>query len=152
MYDIAGQLKALGHELPPPPQPNGRYHTWTLANGLFLTAGQLSRDGERVLSGVASSEADVPRAQEAARVAVLRCLSLLAEAQAAGARIQNVVSLRGFVACTPQFNAHSRVLDAASELLIAVFGDSGAHVRSAIGAPSLPAHGLVELELCVLCA
>lgn len=44
------------------------------------------------------------------------------------------------------------MLDAASELLIEVFGDAGAHVRSAVGASSLPAHGLVELELCVLCA
>lgn len=148
---IETKLMKLAYELPPPPAANGNYQPWALDEGLFVTSGQLSRDGSRVITGPIRDDADLPRAQEAARVALLRCLALFSEAQNSGARMQNVVSLRGFVACTPEFGGHSKVLDAASDLLVELFGDQGRHVRSALGIASLPANGLVELELSIRC-
>lgn len=151
MDSIKTRLMDLGYELPPAPGVNGNYRPWTIDGGLFVTSGQLSRDGSRVITGPIGGEADLPRAQEAARVALLRCLALFSGAQDQGARIENVVSLRGYVACTPDFGGQSKVLDAASDLLVDVFGDKGRHIRSALGVASLPANGLVELELSIRC-
>lgn len=148
---IETRLMELGHELPPAPAANGNYLPWTMDDGLFVTSGQLSRDGARVIAGPIGGEADLPRAQEAARVALLRCLALFREAQNRGARVERVVTLRGYVACAPDFGGQSKVLDAASDLLVDVFGDKGHHVRSALGVASLPANGLVELELAIRC-
>ncbi len=151
MGSIAEKLKMLGYELPPPPAANGNYRPWTIDNGLFMTSGQLSRDGDRVIRGLVRGEAELPQAEAAARVALLRCLSSFTEAQNQGARLKNVVSLRGFVACSADFGGQSKVLDAASNLLVDLFGEQGRHVRSALGVASLPANGLVELELSIRC-
>lgn len=151
MDSIAKRLRELGYELPPPPTANGNYRLWTMDNGLFVTSGQVSRDGDRVITGVVGADADVLRAQGATRVALLRCLALFTEAESHGARMQSVVSLRGFIACAPHFADQSKVLDAASNLLVDVFGTQGQHVRSAVGVSSLPANGLVELELSIRC-
>jgi enamine deaminase RidA (YjgF/YER057c/UK114 family) len=106
MDSIAQELSKMGYELPPAPAANGNYQTWTMDNGLFVTSGQLSRDGSRVFTGPIRDDADLPRAQEAARVALLRCLALFTEAHNGGGRMLNVVSLRGFVVCAPDFGGH----------------------------------------------
>lgn len=65
--------------------------------------------------------------------------------------MRNVVSLRGFIACAEGFGEQPKILDAASDILVEVFGERGAHVRSAIGVSSIPSNGLIELELMVRC-
>jgi len=57
-----------------------------------------------------------------------------------------VVRLGGFIAAPPDFTAHAQVMNGASDLAVAVFGDNGRHARSTIGVPSLPADALVEVE------
>lgn len=151
MESIAQKLRSLGYTLPPTPAPSGNYRAWIIDNGLFVTSGQLSRDLDRVITGPISDDVDLPQAEAAARVALLRCLALFDEAQSQGAKLKNVVSLRGFIACLPGFHGHSKVLDVASGMLLDVFGERGRHVRSAIGVSSLPANGLVELELSIRC-
>lgn len=148
---IESRLATVGLALPPLPAAQGDYLPWQLDGGLFVTSGQLSRDGDRVITGPAAGPADLPRAAEAARIALLRCLALYRQALDQGAGFRRVVSLRGFVASTPAFTAQTAVLDAASGLLVTVFGDAGRHVRSAIGVASLPSNGLVELELVIRC-
>lgn len=58
-----------------------------------------------------------------------------------------LVSLRGFIATAPGYASQSGILDGASELLVAVLGEQGHHVRTAIGVASIPGNGLLELEL-----
>jgi enamine deaminase RidA (YjgF/YER057c/UK114 family) len=60
--------------------------------------------------------------------------------------VQQVVRLGGFVACTPEFTQHAAVMNGASDLAVAVFGDAGRHARSTIGVPSLPLDAAVEVE------
>jgi enamine deaminase RidA (YjgF/YER057c/UK114 family) len=55
----------------------------------------------------------------------------------------------GYVACTPDFTDHPRVMNGASDLLVEVFGEAGKHARSAVGVPSLPLNAPVEVEIVV---
>ena len=66
-------------------------------------------------------------------------------------RIRRVVKVVGFVASAPGFNDQPAVIDAASALLIEIFGDAGRHARSAVGVAELPRGAPVEIELIVRC-
>ena len=61
-------------------------------------------------------------------------------------RVKRVVRLGGFIACTPDFTQHATVMNGASDLAVAVFGDAGRHARSTVGVPSLPLDSAVEVE------
>jgi enamine deaminase RidA (YjgF/YER057c/UK114 family) len=61
-------------------------------------------------------------------------------------RVKRVVRLGGFVAAPSEFNQHALVMNGASDLAVAVFGDAGRHARTTIGVPSLPADATVEVE------
>ncbi|MCL4675218.1 MAG: RidA family protein, partial [Pararhodobacter sp.] len=77
-------------------------------------------------------------------------LSLLAQLRAAVdgdlSRLKRVVKLVGFVNCTPDFTDQPKVINGASDLMVALLGDAGRHARSAVGAPSLPLGVAVEIE------
>jgi enamine deaminase RidA (YjgF/YER057c/UK114 family) len=77
-------------------------------------------------------------------------LNLLAQAKAACGgdlgRVARCVKLGGFVACTPDFADHPKVVNGASDLMAAALGDAGRHARFAVGAPSLPLGAAVEVE------
>jgi enamine deaminase RidA (YjgF/YER057c/UK114 family) len=57
-----------------------------------------------------------------------------------------VVRLGGFIAAPPEFTQHAQVMNGASDLAVAVFGEAGRHARTAIGVPSLPGDAAVEVE------
>ena len=147
MSSIVERLDALGIQLPELPKPNGLYRTWIVENGIFSTAGQLSRDGDQVISGPIGKNDDIEIARVAARLCILRCLSVAQSALSSLNEIDSILSLRGFIAATPEFTEHSKVLDSSSELLINLFGDAGQHIRTAVGVTSLPGGGLVEIEM-----
>ncbi len=105
--------------------------------------------GRPTRTGRLGASVTVEEGAEAARTAVLNALSVVkAEAGSLG-RVRRVVKLVGYVAATPDFSQHPAVLNGASDLLVAVFGDRGRHARVAIGAASLPLDCPVELELTV---
>ena len=62
-------------------------------------------------------------------------------------KLKRIVRVGGFVNCTEAFTAQSKVVNGASDLLVAVFGDKGRHARAAVGVNSLPAGAPVEIEL-----
>jgi enamine deaminase RidA (YjgF/YER057c/UK114 family) len=64
-------------------------------------------------------------------------------------RIERVLTVTGFVACTPDFDQQPAVVDGASRVLAEIFGDAGRHTRSAIGVAALPRGGAVEIEITV---
>lgn len=144
---VEDRLKQLGHVLPEAPVANGLYRTWVIRNGELMTSGQLSRIGTSVLKGPIKPEDPLGKAHRAAEVCVLRCLSVAQQALGTLDNVAGVLSLRGYVACSSEFTEHSRVLDAASRLVLDVFGGKGEHIRTAIGVSSLPSGGLVELEM-----
>lgn len=135
--------------LPPAPKPRGNYWPALVHQGIVHVSGQVSRDdAETTLSGCVAPGDDLSRARAAARWAMLRCLSVLA-AQVGGLdRVEQVLTVRGYVRSTPDFDDHTKVLDAASDVLVEALGAArGRHARAAVGVASLPSGGLVEIEL-----
>jgi len=60
--------------------------------------------------------------------------------------VRRVVRLGGFIACAPEFTDQAQVMNGASDLAVAVFGEAGRHARTTIGVPSLPVDAAVEVE------
>ena len=100
-----------------------------------------------LLTGKVGAEVSVEQGREAARACVLQGLSQLREAVGSLDRVERIVKVTGFVASAPGFVEQPRVMDAASELLVQVFGDAGRHARSAVGVAELPRGVPVEVEL-----
>ncbi len=99
--------------------------------------------------GLLGVTVDVPLASEAARWCALNALSVLSADLGGLDRIERVLSVIGFVACSPGFDQQAAVVDGASRLLVEVFGDAGRHTRSAIGVAALPRGAAVEIEVAV---
>lgn len=143
---IAVRLAELGITLPTPPAPVAAYVPFVREGHMLFVSGQIPvKDGKIQYVGKLGDTVTTATGQEAAR---LCAINLLAQAQAAVGldHITRVVKLTGFVACTPSFTEHPQVMNAASELMQAVFGDAGRHTRSSVGAPSLPLDASVEIE------
>jgi len=148
---VEDRLRARGLALPGPAARFGAYSPVTQAGSLYFTAGTGPTRGREVLIvGKVDAEVSVDRAREAAQIATLNALANLKAALGTLDRVSRVVKLNGYVASSPGFGEQPRVLDAASELLVAAFGEAGRAARAAIGAAELPLNMSVEVELTVL--
>jgi enamine deaminase RidA (YjgF/YER057c/UK114 family) len=145
----SGRLTELGLVLPPVATPAGAYLPAVRSGSLVFTAGQLPLvDGVLAATGKLGAEIDTERGQELARACVLNALAAVDDLVGLDAVVR-VVKVVGFVASAPGFTAQPAVLNGASELLGEVFGEAGAHARSAVGVAELPLGTLVEVELIV---
>jgi enamine deaminase RidA (YjgF/YER057c/UK114 family) len=137
--DVEARLAALGLKLPDAPSPAANYVPYTIAKGLVFIAGQAPVvDGKYQSVGKVGAEVTLEAAQAAAR---LCALNVLAQAKAAVAgdwsRIRSCVRICGYVSSAPDFFDQPKVLDGASDLIVAAMGDAGKHARSAMGAFAL---------------
>jgi enamine deaminase RidA (YjgF/YER057c/UK114 family) len=145
---IDGRLQQLGMALPDPIAPAYQYVPVVVHDGLAWVSGQIPRAGSAVLmTGKAGAEVTLEQARAAARACILQALSQLQAALGTLERVQRVLKVTGFVASAPGFSQQPQVIDAASELLVEVFGEAGRHARSAIGVAELPRGVPVEIEL-----
>ena len=145
--DIYEKLRDMNLELPPAPTLGGVYVPVKRMGNLLFTAGQgCTKDGIPVITGKAGGSVTIEDAQEAARICTLNMLSVLHAYTGDLNTIKAVVKILGFVASAPGFNEQPRVMNAASQLLVDVFGEAGAHARSAIGTNELPGDMTVEVE------
>jgi enamine deaminase RidA (YjgF/YER057c/UK114 family) len=148
MSTIEQRLSQAGVSLPAAAAPAGSYVPWQRSGNQVLVAGQLPlRDGKLAVSGRLGDNVSLERAQEAAR---LCGLNILAQVKAAcgGSLPDGLRCLRlgGFVACTPEFQDHAKVVNGASDLMVAAMGDAGRHARFAVGVASLPLGAAVEVD------
>jgi enamine deaminase RidA (YjgF/YER057c/UK114 family) len=145
--DVATRLKELGLELPPAPNPVANYVPFLLAGNLLFISGQISKTGDgRLIAGRVGDTLSVEDGVEAAKTCAL---NLLAQAQAALGnldRIAQVLRLTGFVNAGPDFTDHPKVINGASDLMVAVLGDKGRHTRAAVGVSGLPVGAAVEVD------
>src|SRR5271165_5280316 len=125
----AEKLRELGITLPPAPPGVGAYVTWIRTGNLIFTSGQLPwRDGKLVYTGKLGSDLTIAEGYQAARLSALNGLAQLQAAVGDLEKVQRIVRLEGYVHAAPGFHDHSQVLNGASELLLAVFGERGRHV------------------------
>jgi enamine deaminase RidA (YjgF/YER057c/UK114 family) len=146
----SARLAELGLALPPVAAPLAAYVPAVVAGSQVLTSGQLPLvDGDLPLRGKVGAEVTPEQGRDLARTAALNALAAVA-AQIGGIdRVVRVVKLTGFVASAPDFTEQPAVVDGASSLLGEVFGEAGAHARSAVGVAVLPKDAPVEIELVV---
>jgi enamine deaminase RidA (YjgF/YER057c/UK114 family) len=143
-------LKRLGLTLPPAPAPVGSYVPAVRTGNLVFVSGQLPvRDGELMTTGKVGGEVSLEAAQDCARQAVLNALAVAAEAAGGLGAVARIVRLTGHVASAPGFTDQAKVMNAASDLVAQVFGESGRHSRAALGAADLPLGSPLELEMIV---
>jgi enamine deaminase RidA (YjgF/YER057c/UK114 family) len=145
---VKTRLEGLGLTLPEAVAPAFQYVPVVVHAGLAWVSGQIPRAGARVLmKGKAGGEIGLEQAQEAARACVLQALAQLEAVLGSLDRIERVLKVTGFVASAPGFSQQPQVIDAASELLVQLFGEHGRHARSAVGVAELPRGVPVEIEL-----
>lgn len=151
--NVAARLRELGLSLPPVAAPVAAYVPAVRAGDLVWTSGQLPLvDGALAETGIVSGSGSgvaPARAKELARLCVLNGLAAVAAQIGSLDRVQRVVKVVGFVACTPGFMGQAQVVNGASELLGDVFGERGVHARSAVGVAALPLGAPVEIEMVV---
>jgi enamine deaminase RidA (YjgF/YER057c/UK114 family) len=147
MSRIDARLNELGLTLPDAPAPAANYVPFVRSGDMVYISGQISRDAAGLITGRLGATMDVADGVAAARTCAL---AILAQARAACDgnldRVARVVKLVGFVNSTPDFTDQPKVINGASDLMVAVFGDAGRHARSAVSAASLPLGVAVEIE------
>ncbi len=142
------KLQELGYELPKAAAPAANYVPYVISGNTVFVAGQIPfLNGEQMHLGRLGEDLSIEQGIEAAKACAL---NILAQANAAvdgdWIRVKRCVKLGGFVNCTPDFNDHPKVINGASDLIVAAMGDAGKHARFAVGAPSLPLSVAVEID------
>lgn len=144
------RLAQLGLMLPSPPTPVAAYVPAVVVGDLVFVSGQGPiRDGRPEFQGVVGADLSEEQGYAAARLAALNALSVLKAEFGSLSEIRRIVKLTGWVRSAPGFGRQPFVINGASELLEAIFGEAGKHARTAIGTSELPFGVPVELELIV---
>ncbi len=144
-------LQSLGLELPPPSAPGANYVSCASGGNLLFVSGQIPQLNDEIrFIGKLGREFTVEEGRQAAQ---LCALNLLAQINAATGgkpeRMRRIVRLGGFVNATPEFEQLSEVVNGASDLMVAVFGDRGRHARTSVGVAALPLGVAVEVDAVV---
>ena len=149
----SARLAELGLALPPVAAPVASYVPALRDGDLVHTSGQLPfTDGALPLTGKVGQGdglVDPETARRLARTCALNAIAAAASVAGGVDAIERVVKVVGFVASDPAFTGQPAVVNGASELLQAVFGEAGRHARSAVGVAVLPLDSPVEVEIVV---
>tara|TARA_B110000014_G_scaffold209157_1_gene160600 strand:+ start:21 stop:482 length:462 start_codon:yes stop_codon:yes gene_type:complete len=145
---VSEVLKKLKIELPSAPDPVGAYVAFKKINKLIFISGQLpiSKDG-KMIKGKIGKNLSLEEGQHAAKLCVINILSQAKKAADGNLdNIKNCVKITGFVNSTDDFIDQPKIINPASEILSAVFGNNGKHARAAISTNSLPLGAAVEID------
>lgn len=144
------RLKELGVELPAAPKPVANYVPVVRVGDLLFLSGVLpSKDGQLVMIGKLGAGLSVEQGVAAAKLAVLNALAIVKAEVGSLDRVRRIVKMVGHIASASGFTDQPLVLNGASDLLVAVFGEAGRHARVAVGAAELPRQAPIEIELIV---
>jgi enamine deaminase RidA (YjgF/YER057c/UK114 family) len=145
---VEQKLAASGITLHEPPNPVANYVPFVRTGNLLFVSGQvcLGADGKLIAKGKLGAGVTIEQGVEAARGCAINVLAQVKAALGDLDKVVRVVRLGGFVNSAPDFVDGPKVLNGASDLMVAAFGDKGRHARSTIGVASLPADSAVEVE------
>lgn len=139
--------QAHGYDLDAELQIGGNYVSAAAHGNVVYVSGQIPRVGSEVrVVGRVGSAVTLGEAQRAAEICTLRVLAVLHKAYGLG-RIERILKLNVFVQSAEEFTQQSEVADAASNLLVNVFGDAGKPTRTSVGVYQLPKNAAVELDV-----
>jgi enamine deaminase RidA (YjgF/YER057c/UK114 family) len=145
---VEGKLKELGITLAEPAKPIANYVPYVRSGNMLTVSGQICLDGngKLVAKGQLGSGVSVEDGQKAARACAISLITQVKAALGDLDKVTRVVRLGGFVNSVPGFVDGPKVMNGASDLMVAVFGDNGKHARSTVGVAALPADAAVEVE------
>lgn len=149
MGGIDDKLKQLGLILPPPPTPGGCYKSSHQEGHLLFLAGAISVHDGQIIRGQVGADLTVEQGYQAARACVMQQLAVLQNDLGTLDRVKQIVSVNGYVNGISNFSEAPAVINGASELLVALFGESGRHVRAAVTVCGLPKGAAVEVQMIV---
>ncbi len=144
---ISDRLQSLGIVLPPVAVPAAAYVPYVQTGKLLFLSGHLPKRDGKVWTGQLGTDMDTATGKQAARAIAIDLMGTLQAATGDLERVRRIVKLLGLVNSAPTFTEHHLVVNGASELLAEVFGERGAHARSAFGVAQLPMGAAVEIEL-----
>jgi len=143
------RLQTLGLSLPDLPKPGGNYLAIKQVGQMLYLAGVISQNLSGVIEGTVGLDRSIQEGYEAARVCALIQLAVLRRHLGSLDAVSEIVSVNGYVNAIAGFSESPKVINGASDLIVDVFGESGKHVRAAVGVNALPRHALVELQMTV---
>ena len=147
MSQIEARLAEHGIVLPDAPAPAANYVPFVISGNMVYISGQISQNAGGLIKGKLGVDVTVEQGAEAAKACAI---SLLAQLKAATGgkidRMTRLVKLVGFVNSTADFGDQPKVINGASDFMVAALGDKGRHARSAVSAASLPFGVAVEIE------
>jgi enamine deaminase RidA (YjgF/YER057c/UK114 family) len=149
MSAIEDRLAALGLTLPEPAAPVAAYVPVVVAGGFAHVSGQLPFVSGKLVTGRLGEDVSLEDGVLAAQACGVMILAQLKAALGSLERVERVVKLGGFVNSAGHFTDQPKVINGASELMAAVFGEAGQHARSAVGVPVLPLGAAVEVDAIV---
>lgn len=143
------RLRELGISLPQVAAPVAAYVPAIRTGNQVWTSGQIPFvNGELAATGKVGAEVSAKDAYNYARIAALNALAAV-DALVGIDKVTRVLKIVGFVASAEDFGGQPAVINGASELMGEIFGDAGAHARSAVGVAELPLNSPVEVEIIV---
>ena len=145
---IEKKLADLGIELPKPAAPVANYVPFVRTGNFMVVSGQLCFDveGKLVAKGQLGGAVSIEDGQKAARACAVNILAQLKAGLGDLDKIVRVVRLGGFINSAPGFADGPQVMNGASDLMVAVFGDRGRHARTTVGVSALPLDAAIEVE------
>ena len=142
-------MKELGLSIPVAAKPVAAYLPASRTGNIIFTAGQLPmRDGSLVKEGKVGQEVTVEEAKNLAQLCALNCLAAV-ETITRIEKITRIIRVVGYVNGVVGFTSQPAVMNGASELFVALWGEAGKHARSAVGVAELPLNSPIEVELTV---
>ncbi|MBO6608442.1 RidA family protein [Altererythrobacter sp.] len=149
---IEARLQELGIVLPEAAAPVASYVPVVVHGGFAHVSGQLPFVDGKLVTGRLGEDVSLEAGIDAARACGLMILAQLKAALVPLDKVERVVKLGGFVNSTPDFTDQPKVINGASDLMVAVFGEKGRHARAAVGVPALPLGAAVEVDAIVAIA
>ena len=145
---VEQKLASQGITLPEAPNPVANYVPFVRTGNLLFVSGQVCFDaeGKLIAKGKLGAGVTVEQGNAAARGCAVNLLAQVKAALGDLDKVARVVRLGGFVNSAPDFLDGPKVLNGASDLMVAAFGDKGRHARTTVGVASLPADAAVEVE------
>lgn len=142
------RLAELQLELPKTSAPVANYVPAVRAGNLLFLAGSIGRDAAgNVIAGKVGSDLSTAQGAEAAKRTALSLIANLKAELGDLRRVKRIVRVGGFVNSAPGFTQQPAVMNGASDLLVAVFGEAGRHARTSVGVSELPLNAAVEADL-----
>ena len=147
---IEEKLNQLGVSLPTAPKPAGSYVPVVVSGKLAFVSGQIPiKDGQVIYQGKVGIEQSIEQAQKAAKLCIINGLAQINTYFGTLDNLEKIIKISGFVNSALDFTEHPKVINAASDFLVEIFGEEGRHSRIAIGVSSLALNATVEIDMLV---